>query len=769
MKIRLYKNDKILLAAELLFMVVYVISMCGGKKIYELNSSNLEIYNDNVVYLPEDGSYTIQSGEGEAQENAMIGIAKMEIDRGAYEVVVRYKSNTEINGQTDNCENQAGALRIHSYKNPKEVGYNTIQLVDGASVQTDRLWITSLGSIQDLDVKVYYNGYGTLKIEQIVFEELMIWRVTCVMRWILIFIVLDFIYFYFVRRNDYKDKHILAGLAFMVVFSSLLTFQDYVMGGHDLSFHLMRILSIGRSIASGKWIAPIQADMANGYGYAAPIFYGQIFLYIPAVLYNMAIPLHICYQIYVVCVNIATCLVSYFCFKAIAKNKEIALFGAYCYQMSAYRIIDIYIRAALGEYTAMIFLPLVLYGFYRVYTFETEKLTIRDTLCIILGLTGIIQSHLLTAELTAFAIIVFCIALFRKTLQRHRFLILTKAALLTLLCNLGFLLPLLESMKMDIAVNAKTMGNMQELGTAMYQVFGMFMDPDETYTLGLGLIVGAAVYCWCFVRRFEWGLEKNVLLRAGVPAFIILVFSVLFSFSAFPWDSIVTASGVIGMLGRFAGVIQFPWRFHIVSTILCVFLAVLGISILYESGHKKSGAIAACTISMLLALNVGLYFVQYPDIAMTTKMYAAVDDAFSVAVVSGGEYRLEGTDFELCKTREIIAEDQAVEVTDYQSDQGDTLFTCINQGDTPKYVEIPVFCYDNYCAYDREQGDLLTLEKGTNNRIRIWIPGGYHGEVCVIYRIPTSWRVSYLVSALTMMGIIAGLFLQRNGRRQKRE
>ena len=195
MKIRLYKNDKILLAAELLFMVVYVISMCGGKKIYELNSSNLEIYNDNVVYLPEEGAYTIQSGEGEAQENAMIGIAKMEIDRGAYEVVVRYKSNTEINGQTDNCENQAGALRIHSYKNPKEVGYNTIQLVDGASVKTDRLWITSLGSIQDLDVKVYYNGYGTLKIEQIVFEELMIWRVTCVMRWILIFIVLDFIYF----------------------------------------------------------------------------------------------------------------------------------------------------------------------------------------------------------------------------------------------------------------------------------------------------------------------------------------------------------------------------------------------------------------------------------------------------------------------------------------------------------------------------------------------------------------------------------------------
>lgn len=761
MKISLHKSEKMLLAAELFFLAMYMISMCGGKKVYEFHEGNLEIYSENVIYSPEDGSYTIQNNGSEAQEEAMIGIAKMEIARGAYEVSVRYVSNTGIGGQTGNCDNQAGTLRIRSYSNPTGVGYHTIQLVDGDRVKTDGLWITSLGSIQDLDVKVFFNGYGTLRIEEIVFRELIVWRVTCVVKWILILFILDFLYFYFVRKNDYKDKHILAGLSFMVVFSSLLAFQDYVMGGHDLSFHLMRILSIGKSIAAGKWISPIHTDMANGYGYATPLFYGQIFLYIPAILYNMAIPLHICYQIYVVCVNAATCLVSYFCFKAIVKKKEIALFGACCYQLSAYRIIDVYIRAALGEYTAMIFLPLVLYGFYRVYTSEQEKLTIRDTVCIVFGLTGIVQSHLITIELTALFIVAVCLVLFRKTFEPRRFLTLAEAVVLTLLCNLGFLLPLLESMKMDIAVNAKTMGNMQEFGTSMYQVFGVFMHPDETFTLGIGLILGAAVFCWCFVKRYEWGLEGNLFLRAGSVVFVLFVLAVLCSFSAFPWDSIASAGGVIGALGQIVGIIQFPWRFHVISTVLCVFLAVLGIAILYECGHAKYAAVSGGVIVLLLTLNVGVYFVQYPDIAMTTRMYASVDDAFSVAVVSGGEYQLVDTDFELCKTKEVITEDETVVVSDYQSNQGDTLLSCVNHSDQPKYVEIPVFCYDNYHAYDRESGDIMSLERGTNNRIRISVAGGYQGELCVAYQIPVLWKIAYLVSALTVVGMVGGLLVWR--------
>ena len=53
MKIRLNKNDKILLAVEVLFMIVYVLFMCGEKKVYEVNAQHLEIYNDILMSSPQ--------------------------------------------------------------------------------------------------------------------------------------------------------------------------------------------------------------------------------------------------------------------------------------------------------------------------------------------------------------------------------------------------------------------------------------------------------------------------------------------------------------------------------------------------------------------------------------------------------------------------------------------------------------------------------------------------------------------------------------------
>lgn len=754
MVIKLQKKEKILLICELAFMAAYIIMMCGRQKIYEFDRTNLEIYDDSIVYSPEDGSYTATWNGVDTDQRAMLGIARMEIESGAYEVTVRYTGSTGIGGQTGNCLNKAGVLKIRSFLNPTEVGYDEIELVDGDNVKTGRLYITSLGSIDDLDVKIYFNGQGVLKIDQLVFREMIVWRVMCALKWVLVLVACNACYFYFVRRNDYKDKHIAAGIVFAIVFSSLLAFQNYIMGGHDLLFHLLRIQSIGKAVAAGKWISPVYADAANGYGYAAPLFYGQLFLYIPAVLYNMAVPLHICYQIYVVCVNAATCLVSYACFKAIVKNKEIALIGAYCYQFSAYRIIDVYIRAAVGEYTAMIFLPLVLYGFYRVYTEEADKLSTRDAACIIFGLGGIIQSHLITAELAAFSIVLLCAVLLRKTFEKRRFLTLAGAAVLTVMCNLGFLLPFLDSMSMDIAVNARIPGRLQELGAVAYQVFGVFMHPNETYTLGIALMAGTALFAWCFVKRFEWGIEDNRFLKTGAIVFPAFVMSVIFSFSSFPWDSFSTAGGIVGALGRLVAIIQFPWRFHIISTLLGVFLTVLGIAILHGCGRALYGYAMGGIAIFLMFLNVGMFYAQYPAIAMKTRWYSATDNEFCMRIVSGGEYRLEGTDFDLCMTKEVIAQDDMVKTAEYKSGFVETTFACVNESDSVKYVDIPLFCYDNYRVYDAGSGNAIATGRGENNRIRIFIEGGYSGNIRVVYHIPLAWRVSYIVSALTVLGIV---------------
>lgn len=192
----------------------------------------------------------------------------------------------------------------------------------------------------------------------------------------------------------------------------------------------------------------------------------------------MAVPVHTCYQVYVLCVNATSGAVCYSCFKGICKNRNIAFLGAWMYLFSAYRITNVYVRAAVGEYTAMVFLPMVVYGFYRIYTTKQRQIRIRDYLPVVVGLTGMLHSHLITTEITVFFIFISCVILLRRTFEPYRLIALVKAALLTVLLNLGFLVPMLDSMRMDILVKSTNSGHMQESGAYLIQLLGLFMTPS---------------------------------------------------------------------------------------------------------------------------------------------------------------------------------------------------------------------------------------------------------------------------------------------------
>lgn len=772
------KTVRKLLLIEIVVLCVIVISMIGKRKVYDFNTENIEIYHENVIYVEAEDAYYISPDTELATGYPVLGNAKMRIAPGAYDVEIQYASIMDLEDTVGSCVDKAGWLQIRSYKNPTSVKYNTIDLVGGQTIQKDRMWITSVTSIEDLDFKIYYEGRGILKIEKIIVRELLRWRVIRILSWLLGFLFIDFCYLYFIRKNTYQNKHvyqskhIVLGFFVMTFLANLPVFQGFVIGGHDAPFHLARILSLGRAIEEGRWIAPIQTDMMNGYGYATPLFYGQLFLYFPALLYNMAVPIHTCYQVYVFCINVITSVICYFCFKGICKNRNIAFIGTWIYVFSAYRISNVYVRAAVGEYTAMAFMPMVVYGFYKIYMTEQKKISIKDYIIVVLGLTGMIQSHLLSTEIMGLFIIITCVILLKKTFQLYRFIALVKAALLTVLLNLGFLIPMLDSMKMDILVKTTNSGHIQESGAYLLQLFGMFMTPsgksleeiqgDMPINLGLGLAVGIGIFFWCYVKRFDWGMEGNKLMRSGAIFTLLAGLAIVFSLQIFPWDSLWAVGENIVKL---ATVIQFPWRYLSVATVLCAFVSVIGISICCESGRVHYGIFAGGIICFLLVLNVGFFYMQYADISITTKMYASMSNLDSITNIYGGEYLLEGTETELCARRDIIVEEDTVQVTDYVSQGGKVSFLCLNNSSEPKHVEIPLFCYENYQAYDQQSGSRLPIEIGQNNRISIEVPENYSGNICVKYVIPVLWKIAYVISVLTGIGIIGIYFDSQKGRR----
>jgi hypothetical protein len=66
------------------------------------------------------------------------------------------------------------------------------------------------------------------------------------------------------------------------------------------------------------------------------------------------------------------------------------------------------------------------------------------------------------------------------------------------------------------------------------------------------------------------------------------------------------------------------------------------------------------------------------------------------------------------------------------------------------FVEIPKLRYPGYVAYD-ESGNRLKLVDGTNNVIRIQIPGAYSGNIVVSWKEPISWRIAEVITVLGLL------------------
>ncbi len=514
---------------------------------------------------------------------------------------------------------------------------------------------------------------------------------------------------------------------------------------------------------------PIQTEVLNGYGYASPLFYSQLFLYLPAVLYNLAVPAQVCYQIYAILVNIATCLIAYYSFKGLVRDNKIAAAGALIYLLSAYRITNLYVRAAVGEYTAMAFYPLIVYGFVRVYTTEETKLGIRDYLPIVLGLSGLIESHVLSCELAAMFIAVVCLVNYRKTFVPKRFITLAKAAVLTLCVNMAFILPFIQSMQMDIRVNDDPVNQIQVQGTYLQQVFSAFqvsfgdsrigMNSEMSLSLGISLVMGLVIFAACCSMQNEWRTRKSSTVKVGVLCTVFTVVCIVLSLRIFPWDSIENFSK---LLAKVLCIVQFPWRYLSMATVFAAVVTVIGLYVVKEIKSARTMQFLGGVLCLTAVFTNSLYMAGFTDGIGIERVYG---DADVEKAVSSGEYILSDTIEGNLRWRRVNADPKFVTVSGYAYQGGVTTFDCVNIADTEMAVEIPLMNYDNYYACDMVTGESIGIMNGTDNRVSLAIPAGFDSSIKVVYRFPLLWKLSYAVSFITVLLTVAAVVLDRRKRR----
>ena len=711
------------LAVLMLLMVKLPVRRCVSEFNYNYDNSS---ENNNVKCL--DGTAVLRSG--------------------AYEVTVDY----ELQDGSD------ASLTVTSEKKPDTVINNIVKLTNGKGRASSRIWLPLGGGADDL--KMNLSSENTCTVTHIRFREILKYRILRAAGYLLLFAITDsFIFLFLSKKISARTKYIVLGICAISLLAALPSLTNNTFKQHDYLFHINRILSIADALSSGYFPVRIHFRLLHGYGFANSIFYGDILLYFPAVLYNMGMSVQMAYKAYLIAVHIGTAYIAWWCFNKMTDDYKVALFGSLIYTLSAYRITNIFIRGALGEYTAMMFLPLICYGFMHIYGMpDSEKGTWKDSFPLCMGLTGCLQSHLLTVEMSAVFIVLFCILKLKKTFAKNRFILLSKTLAATVLVNLWFIVPLLDYSRYPF----KIMDYRPEIykdGLSFYEILSVFFrDNGMRIFIGAPFIVATGWYLFLVIKQgkeFKLAEKANWFLGFGWLAVFMTTYY-------FPWKLLRSISMTVY---TFFSSVQFTWRYFSVATVLLAFLAVLTANYLRINGKGKSCTAFMLTLSLLGVIPVLMFYQDYATNFQRLTFYSEQD--ISSDHIMDDFYLPSETDRELLTITKPTSTDAELTVLNYTQENHRFEIDCNNSSGESKILEMPLINYKGYAAYDKKTNKSLEIVNSSNNTLNVKIPKGYSGTVKVEFREPYYWRLSEVISLLAIVFYLFLCFKRKKTQRQE--
>lgn len=539
----------------------------------------------------------------------------------------------------------------------------------------------------------------------------------------------------------------------VVVLSAIMSWMGY---GQDIEYHAERVAALAEEMHNGFGIYRIYTTVCDGYGYASPMFYGDIFLYPAAALVALGMPLGVAFRIFLASIMVFSFVSMYFCAKSVF-GKEYAMFTAYLYAFSPILLTNIFIRYAVGESLAFIFIPIVLLGFYRIVIEpKNERL---DWIWLGIGMSGLIFSHIISTVLTVILLVLLCIIFIRKIWERKiAVLYIVFAAMLTVGITAYFTMPMLEQM----ATSQFFVMNRQESDLAgnVAPIIGLFFGSEylnvlnvilekvagqshritfDWFSGGYGYILFFALW----IRIRGKGLQKNKFVDLCI---ILGLFYLVLSVVPF----------IQPFVEPIVGFMKLPWR-NLTFYILFIALATAGIlTQLWNLGKKQ-----LVRVGILLAtFGTVLAFAGLVMITWHNGMFPY--EKLSTASVGLGEYlpsAVPDYDYSLHRGDKVECSDENAEYT-LSRENGYTRLTVANlEQDT--VFEVPVYMYRGYTAENEQSGMSYTTYVSDNGLVEFELPRGTTGTIKVYYKGTLIQKLSDMISIVTIFGLLMAVLCNR--------
>ncbi|MCR5274381.1 MAG: hypothetical protein K6E26_03360 [Clostridiales bacterium] len=629
-------------------------------------------------------------------------------------------------------------------------------------------------TIRDIQLAVDCKDTEGLRVESLLVERAdstppaNVQRAARVASWFFLCILMDiFIWLCLKNPEKFKIYALLLGVS-AVMMIPMLQAAEYLPFGDDLYFHINRIFGIRDGLSRGVPWVKIQQNWYNGYGYAVGVYYGDALLYIPAVLNLAGIHIHACYKLFIFLMHLLTVSSAYYCFSRMY-GERVGVCSSLIYSFLLFRWVDLYHRAAIGEFCAIAFLPFLLYAIYLLWKDNYRK----SAIMFVIGFTGVLRTHVLSCELSILMVFLLLVLSPKKTFVKRRILSLVVSAFWVLIANLSYIVPFL-----DVALS-RSLNVMKSTSDKKDGFLNQITSQKLSLLILLSFIPVLIALLSAMVHLYKSRLlsaktdseekakdapkDKAKEEGRGASAFPMAatsVLAVLFLFassSIFPWNIVVN----IPVVGSLFVSLQFPWRFLTLAGILA---AVLACEVLSKVDSTEQKGQMVWIFVVLFMMLPGLFYAATGYTSRLLTSFSPEAGALASRWNSQHEYLIEDTN-----VRDLVPEytaDGDVQIVNYSKDGTTVDFTY--ESVSGGKVELPVFNYPYYKA-ETESGEDLEISDGSNHRISVTVPGGSKGTVHVAFHTPVIWIVSLIVSILGVIVLFVSYLYDGKKPRRKEE